>query len=45
MRSSIWHASISLAKILTFYFNLGVVWFMTIILVITLYYEVLRKNN
>ncbi|HOO08999.1 MAG TPA: ABC transporter ATP-binding protein, partial [Cyclobacteriaceae bacterium] len=27
----------------TFYFNLGVVWFMTIILVITLYYEVLRK--
>jgi hypothetical protein len=27
----------------TFYFNLGVIWSMTIILMITLYFEVLRK--
>jgi hypothetical protein len=27
----------------TYYFNLGVIWFMTLLLVITLYFEVLRK--
>jgi hypothetical protein len=27
----------------TYYFNLGVIWFMTLILIITLYFEVLRK--
>ena len=27
----------------TYYFNLGVIWFMTLLLVVTLYFEVLRK--